>query len=102
MKKFFVLMLLALLLVVGVAGFFVHQYLLRDYIVFIESFDNGILTVDNIRTEGTDQKFRVKCKYGEYLTVSINPSRSERGYYDLDRLTVNGENVTLGVEKVEE
>lgn len=101
MKKFFVLMLLALLLVVGVAGFFVHQYLLRDYIVFIESFDNGILTVDNIRTEGTDQKFRVKCKYGEYLTVSINPSRSERGYYDLDRLTVNGENVTKEVSMLQ-
>ena len=94
MKKFFVLMLLALLLVVGIAGFFVHQYLLRDYMVFVESFDNGLLTVDNRNTEGTDQKFRVKCKYGEYLTVSINPSRSERGYFDLDRLTVNGENVT--------
>ena len=101
MKKFFVLMLLALLLVVGVAGFFVHQYLLRDYIVFIESFDNGLLTVDSIRTEGTDQKFRVKCKYGEYLTVSINPSRSERGYFDLDRLTVNGENVTKEVSMLQ-
>ena len=94
MKKFFVLMLLALLLVVGVAGTFVYFYLQRDYVIFVESFDNGLLTVDSFRTEGTDQKFRVKCKYGEYLTVHVNPSRSERGYFDLDRLTVNGENVT--------
>lgn len=94
MKKFFVLMLLALLLVVGIAGVAVHFYLMQDYVVFVESFDNGLLTVDNIRTEGTDQKYRVLCKYGEFLTVHINPSRSERGYYDLDRLIVNGENVT--------
>ena len=97
MKKFFVLMLLALILLAGVAGMFVHLYLLRDYVVFVESFDNGLLTVDSFRTEGTDQKFRVRCKYGEYLTVHINPARSERGYFDLDRLTVNGENVTKQV-----
>ena len=46
MKKFFVLMLLALVLVVGVAGVFVHFYLMQDYVVFVESFDNGLLTVD--------------------------------------------------------
>ena len=101
MKKFFVLMLLALVLVVGVAGLFVHFYLMQDYVVFVESFDNGLLTVDSIRTEGTDRKFRVLCKYGEFLTVHINPSRSERGYYDLDRLTVNGENVTDDVSMLQ-
>ena len=101
MKKFFVLMLLALLLVVAVAGAFVYYYLQHDYVVFVESFDNGVLTVDSFRTEGTDQKFRVLCKYGEYLTVHINPSRSERGYYDLDRLTVNGENVTKEVSMLQ-
>lgn len=101
MKKFFVLMLLALLLVVAVAGAFVYYYLQHDYVIFVESFDNGLLTVDNIRTEGTDQKFRVLCKYGEYLTVHINPSRSERGYFDLDRLTVNGENVTKEVSMLQ-
>ena len=87
MKKFFVLMLLALVLLAGAAGVFIHFYLLQDYVVFVESFDNGLLTVDSIRTEGTDRKFRVLCKYGEFLTVHINPSRSERGYYDLERLT---------------
>ncbi len=101
MKKFFVLMLLALVLVVGIAGVAVHFYLLRDYVVFVESFDNGLLTVDNIRTEGTDRKYRVLCKYGEFLTVHINPSRSDRGYYDLDRLIVNGENVTDDVSMLQ-
>ncbi len=101
MKKVFVLLMLALVLVVGIAGVCIHFYLLRDYVVFVESFDNGLLTVDNIRTEGTDQKFRVLCKFGEYLTVHVNPSRSERGYYDLDRLTVNGENVTNDVSMLQ-
>ena len=101
MKKFFVLMLLALVLLAGAAGVFIHFYLLQDYVVFVESFDNGLLTVDSIRTEGTDRKFRVLCKYGEFLTVHINPSRSERGYYDLERLTVNGENVTNDVSMLQ-
>ena len=101
MKKVFVLILLAVLLVVGAAGTLVYFYLQRDYVIFVESFDNGLLTVDSFRTEGTDQKFRVLCKYGEYLTVHINPSRSERGYFDLDKLTVNGENVTKEVSMLQ-
>ena len=36
MKKVFVLILLAVLLVVGAAGTLVYFYLQRDYVIFVE------------------------------------------------------------------
>lgn len=65
-----------------------------EYPVFIESFDNGVMTVDKSGSTGEDQKFKVVCKRGEKLTVNINPERTDAVYYDLDKLYVNGVDVT--------
>lgn len=65
-----------------------------EYPVFLESFDNGVMTVDKSGSTGEDQKFRVMCKRGETITVNINPERTDSVYYDLSKLYVNGVDVT--------
>lgn len=65
-----------------------------DYMVFVESFDHGVVTVDSDDTTGTNQKYRVVCKRGETITLNINPERTDNSYYDLKKLTVNGVDVT--------
>ena len=94
MKKFLFFTFLTILLLVGAAGFLGRYLLMNDYVVFIESFGGGVLTVDSLNTEGEDDKYRVVCKYNEPLTVNINPERTSKRYYDLARLIVNGEDVT--------
>ena len=94
MKKFLFFTFLTILLLVGAAGFLGRYLLMNDYVVFIESFGGGVLTVDSLNTEGEDNKYRVVCKFNEPLTVNINPERTSKRYYDLARLIVNGEDVT--------
>ena len=94
MKKFLFFTLLTILLIAGAAAFLGRYLLMNDYVVFIESFGGGVLTVDSLNTEGEDNKYRVICKYNEPLTVNINPERTGKRYYDLARLIVNGEDVT--------
>lgn len=94
MKKFLFFTFLTILLLVGAAGFLGRYLLMNDYVVFIESFGGGVLTVDSLNTEGEDNKYRVICKYNQPLTVNINPERNSKRYYDLARLIVNGEDVT--------
>ena len=94
MKKFLFFTFLTILLLVGAAGFLGRYLLMNDYVVFIESFGGGVLTVDSLNTEGEDNKYRVICKYNQPLTVNINPERNAKRYYDLARLIVNGEDVT--------
>lgn len=80
----------------GVSVFLMYWKYVRpsEYPVFIESFDNGVLTVDKSGSLGEDQKFRVICKRGETITVNINPERTDTAYYDLSKLYVNGVDVT--------
>ena len=85
---------MALILVAAVVGVFSHFLFSNEYVIFIESFDHGVMTVDNFNTSGTDSKYRVVCRYGDTLTVNINPERSDKVYYVLDKLTVNGTDVT--------
>lgn len=75
-------------------GMYIRYIHVSSYGVFIESYDHGTMTVDSDDTVGTDTKFRVMCKKGEKITININPERTEKTYYNLDKLTVNGVDVT--------
>ena len=85
---------------VAVALFAVVFNLYNDYIkvteypVFLESFGNGILTVDSTETVGEDGKYKVNWAKDEVITVNINPERTADSYYNLEKLEVNGVDVT--------
>ena len=79
-----------------------YQYILpKDYPVFIESFDHGVMTVQSDKAFGEDNKYELFCKYGEKVTVNINPERNEKVYYNLEKLTNNGVDVTDQVKMLE-
>lgn len=93
-KKFLVFFLA--FVAMGVSVFLMYWNYLRpsEYPVFIESFDNGVMTVNKSGSTGEDQKFRVMCDRGETITININPERTDTVYYDLSKLYVNGVDVT--------
>ena len=101
MKKF-LCFLGATIILVGMIGYMGYKYILpKDYPVFIESFDHGVMTVQSDKAFGEDNKFELFCKYGEKVTININPERSEKAYYNLQKLTKNGEDVTDDVKMLE-
>ncbi|MCM1544262.1 MAG: glycoside hydrolase family 43 protein [Ruminococcus sp.] len=69
--------------------------------VFLESFEHGVMTVENRETIGSDDKFKVVCKNGDTLTININPERTDKNYYNLSKLVVNGVNVTDDVDMLQ-
>lgn len=102
MKKKFWMFFLATIVLLGTVGGmyfkFIHQ---STYTVFVESFDHGIITVDNDKTSGSNKKFSFKCKTGKEVTFNINPERTDTTYYNLDKLTVNGADVTKDVNMMQ-
>lgn len=102
MKKkfwfFFTVTVLLFAVVVGMYFRYIHQ---NEYRVFIESFDHGVITVDSNDTAGTDTKYSVICKNGQELTLNINPERTDSTYYNLNKLYVNGEDVTKQVSMLQ-
>lgn len=100
-KKFWAFFLATIALFATVGGMyfkFIHQ---STYTVFVESFDHGIITVDNDKTVGSDEKFSFKCKSGKNVTFNINPERTDTTYYNLKKLTVNGVDVTKDVNMLQ-
>lgn len=85
---------ITLVLFAIIFGMYMRYIHVGSYGVFIESYDHGIMTVDSDDTVGTDTKFRVMCKKGEQITININPERTDKTYYNLDKLEVNGVDVT--------
>lgn len=86
----------------GLLGIMCLKYVVPDeYPVFIESFSHGVMTVDNVDTRGSDSKFRIMCRKGESLTININPERTDKAYYNLSMLVVNGEDVTDEVDMLQ-
>ena len=64
MKKFLAFFL-AVLILLSAAGFVGYKYLVpKTYPVFLESFGNGVLTVDSDESSGEDGKYLVRCKNG--------------------------------------
>lgn len=95
MKKKFLLFSTITVVLVGIVFGMYWKYIRQgEYMVFIESFDHGVMTVDNQNTVGTDEKYRVICKKGETITININPERTDTTYYNLKKLVVNGVDVT--------
>lgn len=94
MKKFLGFFTATVLLFAAV--FFIYWEYIRqaDSMVFIESFGHGVITVDSRETTGSDEKYRVVCDNGQMLTLNINPERTDSTYYNLEKLVVNGEDVT--------
>lgn len=102
MFKKFMAFFLATIVLLAAVGFMYLKYIKpSEYPVFIESFSHGVMTVDNLQTSGSDSKFSVNCKAGETITVNINPERTEKNYYNLSKLVVNGENVTDEVKMLQ-
>lgn len=95
---FFSIIIVLLCAAFGVYFKYIHNF---EYHVFLESYEHGMLSVSGGETAGTDSKYRVTCKAGEFLTVNINPERTETEFYDLDRLTVNGNDVTDDVRMLQ-
>ncbi len=93
-RKFLLFFTITLLLFGAVFGIYWEFVRQGTYMVFIESFDHGVMTVDSDKTTGTDEKYRVVCKKGDTITININPERTDTTYYNLSKLTVNGVDVT--------
>lgn len=94
MKKFFAFFTATLILFAAVFVIYWEYVRPEDYVVFIESFGHGVVTVDSKETSGTDEKYKVVCENGQELTLNINPERTDSTYYNLKKLIINGENVT--------
>lgn len=95
MFKKFMAFAMAVIILFGAVGVMYVKYLKPDdYPVFLESFGHGVLTVDSDEASGKDSKYMIRCKPGETLTVNINPERTEKVYYNLSKLVVNGIDVT--------
>lgn len=100
-KKFLLFSSIVLILLGSLVGVYFKYIYSSEYYVFLESYEHGMLSVNNTETVGTDNKYRVTCKNGETLTININPERTQNEFYDLDRLTVNGDDVTNEVRMLQ-
>ena len=100
-KKFLLFSAIILVLLGSLVGVYFKYIYNFEYQVFLESYEHGMLSVASGEAVGTDSKYRVTCKRGEILTININPERTNDEFYDLDRLTVNGEDVTAGVRMLQ-
>lgn len=93
-SKFLMFLTLTLILFGMVFGLYWKYIRSAEYPVFLESFDHGVLTVDSLETTGKDNKYKLFWDKDEIITVNINPERTSKAYYNLDKLIVNGEDVT--------
>lgn len=100
-KKFFAFFGATVLLFAMLLGIYFRYIRYDSYMVFVESFDHGVITVDSGITKGTDSKYRVECEPGQEITFNINPERNESVYYNLKSLYVNGVNVTKKVNMLQ-
>ena len=93
-SKFFAFLLVAVGLCAAVFNLYNKYIRVTEYPVFLESFGNGILTVDSTETIGEDGKYKVNWAKDEIITININPERTSDAYYKLEKLEVNGVDVT--------
>lgn len=100
-KKFFAFFGATVILFTMLLGIYVKYIRYDSYMVFVESFDHGVITVDSGITKGTDSKYRVECEPGQEITFNINPERNDSAYYNLKSLYVNGKNVTKKVNMLQ-
>lgn len=100
-KKFWFFFTVTVALFAVVVGMYFKYIYQNEYRVFIESLDHGVITVDSDDTAGSDNKYSVMCKNGQELTLNINPERTDGAYYNLNKLYVNGTDVTKDVSMLQ-
>ncbi len=94
MKKFLLFLTITVALFAVVFGMYMEYIHISEYPVFIESYEHGIITDNNDTAVGENEKYKVMCEKDSELLVSINPERNDSAYYNLDKLIVNGVDVT--------
>lgn len=94
MKKFLLFFTITLVLCGVVFGMYMEYIHISEYPVFIESYDHGTLSVDLPGAKGDDGKYKIMCKKDSQVLININPERNDSAYYNLKKLTINGEDVT--------
>lgn len=95
MKKFLAFFSVVVILFAAVGGMYLKYIHQSDYNVFVESYAHGKMTLEGGGDkDGTAKKFRVNCKKGKTVTVTIKPERTKDKYYDLAHFTVNGVDLT--------
>ena len=92
--KFWIFFTITVVLCAIVFGMYWEYIRVGEFGVFIESYEHGSLSVDTDEASGSDSKYRVMVKKGDSITININPERTDKAYYVLDRLEVNGVDVT--------
>lgn len=101
MKKFLFFLTITLLLCGIVFGMYMEYIHISEYPVFVESYDHGIITVNNETATGTNGKYKIMCKKDSELVISVNPERTDSEYYNLEKLSVNGVDVTEQVSMLQ-
>ena len=101
MKKFLLFLTITVALFAVVFGMYMEYIYIGEYPVFIETYEHGIITVNNETAVGENEKYKIMCEKESELVVSINPERNSSAYYNLDKLIVNGVDVTKQVSMLE-
>lgn len=99
--KFWIFFTVTVALIGAVFGMYLKYIHSFYYGVFIESYDHGSMSVSSDDTVGNDSKYKVMVKKGSEIVININPERTDKTYYVLDKLMVNGENVTKDVSMLQ-
>ena len=73
MKKFLLFLTITLVLCGVVFGMYMEYIYVREYPVFIESYDHGTLSVDLPVSEGNDGKYKIMCAKNSQILININP-----------------------------
>ena len=94
MKKFLFFLTITLVLFGAVFALYVEYVHISEYPVFVESYEHGTVSVDAEGEKGNDDKYKVMCKKDSEILISVNPERTDSTYYNLEKLTVNGIDVT--------
>lgn len=101
MKKFLFFLTITLVLFGTVFAMYMEYIHISEYPVFVESYEHGTVSVDAEGAKGNDGKYKVMCKKDTELLISVNPERTDSTYYNLEKLTVNGEDVTEQVNMLQ-
>lgn len=100
MKKFLAFFLTTAVLLSSMAYMGWYYLIPQSYNVFILTYSNGYITVDEDKYEidGTSSDYDFSCDANSTLTLNIEPTRTSSKYYDLKALYVNGVDVTDDVD----
>ncbi|MBR3817052.1 MAG: family 43 glycosylhydrolase [Clostridia bacterium] len=101
MKKFLFFLTTTLVLFGAVFAMYMEYIHISEYPVFIESYEHGTVSVNAEGAMGNDSKYKLMCKKDSEITISVNPERTDSTFYNLEKLTVNGVDVTEQVNMLQ-